>query len=50
MPATDCWSIYIEKAVPNSSDLEQAKHLIGAGRFEEALRFYAVRSPISNIV
>ena len=36
MQATDCWLIYIEKAVPKLSDLEQAKHLIGAGRFEEA--------------
>jgi len=28
MPATDCWSIYLEKAVPGSSDLEQIKQLI----------------------
>ncbi|SVD83732.1 uncharacterized protein METZ01_LOCUS436586 [marine metagenome] len=35
MPATACRSNYLEKAVPGSSNIEQTKQLIAAGRFYE---------------
>jgi len=50
MPALACRPIYLEKAVPGSSNLKQIKLLIAAGRFDETAEIQTSRPPTPKIV